>query len=311
MTDASDHFGDVDLPFPVRPIAPRAAMARDLRQRLHRRLGAPSPDDAYALPNAAGLEYEDGGNPAGQPVLLLHAAGATSFVPLMSEPDLADEYRLIRCHRRGFAGSEGATDATIAGQVRDLLAFLDELGIDKAHIVGHSGSGVIALQLALDAPDVVRSLVLEEPAIHAIDPRSNRVVLETIEPLLAMHEAGETGRAMERWMRGLSPTWRVDLTRSVPCGPQQVLEDAEAFFDDVRAVSGWAVESDRVGALTVPVLYVVSGGRDPLTDALMRRFRSLLPETEVVVIDDATHLLHSDQPQAVAVALRAFFARVT
>ena len=307
MTDASDRFDD--LPLPVRPIAPREAAARDLRARLHRRLGAESPPGETPLPKAAGLEYETAGEVGGEPVLLLHAGGATSFVPLMTEPALVDGFRLIRCHRRGFAGSDGGADGTIAGQVRDLVALLDELDVERAHVVGHSGSGVVALQLALDAPHLVRTLVLEEPAIHAVDPRANRVMLDAIEPMLAMHRSGESRRAMERWMRGLSLTWRVDLTRTVPGGPQQVLDDADAFFADVQAVAEWTVDHDRIAALTTPVLYVVAARRDPLTDAVMRRFRSLVPQTEVAVIDDASHLLHTDQPAAVASALRTFLDR--
>ena len=103
---------------------------------------------------AVGLEYEVGGNPDGEAVLLIHAGTATVYAPLMVEPALADRYRLVRFHRRGFAGSDQFDGpVTIDAFVRDSLALLEHLEIERAHVVGHSGSGVVALQLALDAPD--------------------------------------------------------------------------------------------------------------------------------------------------------------
>jgi pimeloyl-ACP methyl ester carboxylesterase len=83
------------------------------------------------------IEYEIGGE--GEPVLLIHGSFiADSFLPLMSEPSLA-KYRLTRYRRRGFAGSSAHEGPfSIERQAADAAALLQQLGVQRAHIVGHS-----------------------------------------------------------------------------------------------------------------------------------------------------------------------------
>lgn len=71
---------------------------------------------------------------------------------LTTQQLLADRYRLVSYHRRGFAGSESyKTDLppTISRQASECQALMDYLQVRSAHLVGHSHGGVIALQLAL------------------------------------------------------------------------------------------------------------------------------------------------------------------
>lgn len=118
---------------------------------------------------AEGLEYEAHGD--GEPVLLIHGSHiAAAFLPLMREAALADQYRLIRYHRRGFAGSDPHSGAfSIEQQAQDALALMKHLGVERAHVVGHSYGGAAAAQLALDAPSFVHSLVMLDPAIMSAD----------------------------------------------------------------------------------------------------------------------------------------------
>src|SRR5438105_1121205 len=105
------------------------------------------------------LEYENTG--AGEPVLLIHGAFvADSFRPFLAEPKLAGDYRLITYRRRGYGVSGGTiTRSRVSAerQAADCAAVLRWFGLLRAHIVGHSFGGCVALQLALDSPQLVRS----------------------------------------------------------------------------------------------------------------------------------------------------------
>jgi len=91
----------------------------------------------------------------GEPVVLVPAGlFADWFRPLLEEPALAARYRVLSFHRVGYAGSSRvAGPVGIARQAAHVRALMRHLGIARAHIVGHSSGGNIALQLALDAPE--------------------------------------------------------------------------------------------------------------------------------------------------------------
>ena len=86
---------------------------------------------------------------------------------------LTERYQLVRYHRRGYAGSSTVGRSfSITDQATDCAELIRGLGIERAHIVGHSSGGPIALQLALDAPEMVESLVLLEPGLLDVPRRS-------------------------------------------------------------------------------------------------------------------------------------------
>ncbi|MFF4749318.1 alpha/beta fold hydrolase [Streptomyces sp. NPDC002514] len=108
---------------------------------------------------------EAGDGPA---VLLLHGGGpgtdgVSSYVRNIAE--LAKDHRVIVPDLPGYGRSSKGVDRTDPfGHLADgIRALLDELGLDKAHLVGHSYGGACALRLALDTPDRVDRMVLAAP----------------------------------------------------------------------------------------------------------------------------------------------------
>src|SRR5260370_10325278 len=104
---------------------------------------------------------EEGGGP---PVLLLHGAslGSSADVWTGNLPGLAAYgLRVIACDQPGFGLSDNPTDPSVAYRTRFVLAFMDALHLPKAHLVGHSQSGRIAVSLALEHGErVSRGVVL-------------------------------------------------------------------------------------------------------------------------------------------------------
>src|SRR5687768_6545294 len=98
------------------------------------------------------LEYELRGH--GDPVLLIHGSHiARSFLALCGQRALTERYTLIRYHRRGHLGSTPPLGpVSVADQAADARGLLDHLGVGRAHVVGHSSGGSIALQFAADHP---------------------------------------------------------------------------------------------------------------------------------------------------------------
>ena len=79
--------------------------------------------------------------------------------PALARSDAGPRPGSRTCSRPGPAAD------SVVEAAADARALLDHLGIDRAHVVGHSYGGCVALQLALDAPRMVRSLALVEAAL--------------------------------------------------------------------------------------------------------------------------------------------------
>lgn len=102
----------------------------------------------------------------GRPILFIHGLGGTLHHmrrPLMEE--FGDGFRLIALDRPGSGYSTRAAgrDGRLSEQARFIAGFIDELGLDRPLLVGHSLGGAIALRVALDYPDKVSGLALLSP----------------------------------------------------------------------------------------------------------------------------------------------------
>lgn len=121
---------------------------------------------------AAELEVDVRGS--GDAIVFIHGLGvADTFAPVVERLACAGTDRLIRYRRRGYGGSgpRRGRCTSIEEHAADCVALLAALGVARAHVVGHSYGGCVALQAALDHPEVVSSLVLLEPAVSASPTR--------------------------------------------------------------------------------------------------------------------------------------------
>ena len=257
---------------------------------------------------AKGLEYEANGD--GEVVLLIHGAlVADAFLPLTREAALADRYRLIRYRRRGHGGSDPVPAAfSIEQQAQDALALLTHLGVSRAHVIGHSGGGVIALQLAIEAPSLVHSLVLLEPA--TMPPDMVSAFSENVAPILEAHRSGDPRRAVDLWMNAVrvGTDWRTMLANTVPGGAEQAERDASTFFGvDFPAFRAWSLEREA-SRIRQPVLFVIGSESGPLFEAVKKYFLSLIPHAEEAVLPGVDHAMQMQDPKLVAAAIADFLS---
>jgi pimeloyl-ACP methyl ester carboxylesterase len=258
------------------------------------------------------LEYEVAGH--GEPVAFIHGALiAETFRPLLAEPALTDRYHLVRYHRRGYAGSTHTRGPmTVAQHAADCHALLRHLGIGRAHLVGHSYGGVVALQLALDVPAVVHSLALLEPAIVANSGvQAYREALERGEQ--RFREANAEQVIDEFFQPRFGSGYRALLDRILPGAFAQAVADAGTWFErESPALREWDFGEAELRRVTQPVLAVHGQESAALWPRFGETYRLLLaslPQAEGFVLPGCTHLLHTQNPSDMAEALAAFFAR--
>jgi pimeloyl-ACP methyl ester carboxylesterase len=261
--------------------------------------------------NDVQLEYEVTGS--GEPVLLISPVLADGFVPLLSEPALADRYQLIRYHKRGWVGSTHTPPpVSIADHAADAAALLDHLDLPHAHVAGHSSGAAVAAQLALDHPESVHTLILLELALLSVP--SGEAFLEQASPAFEAYASGDHSRALAMFMTTVSGLeWtacRALLEDRIPGAVAQAVEDADTFFGvELPALTEWEFGPQQAAAIDRPVLSVLGSETLPLWLEVAEFLRSALPQVEELTVDGVGHLLHIQSPEPVARGMAEFVER--
>jgi pimeloyl-ACP methyl ester carboxylesterase len=257
------------------------------------------------------LEYEIFGS--GEPVLLIGSVLADGFLPLLSEPALAGDYRLIPYRKRGWGGSTHTPPpVTIADHASDAAALLEALGIPRAHVAGHSSGAAVAAQLALDHPERVHSLALLELSLFSLP--AGPAFLEAAAPVFETYASGDHERALATFLSVVSgldwPACQALLAQRVPDAVGNALADADTFFGvELPALAAWRFERERAAAIDQPVLSLTGAETEPLWSEIADFLRSSLPRVEDRTIEGVGHLLHIQRPEPVARELARFLAR--
>ena len=178
---------------------------------------------------------------------------------------------------------------SVAGDAGDCRAVLDALGIDRAHLVGWSYGGVVALQVALDRPEAVASLTLLEPALLAVPAAAELVA--ALGAVTEVWAAGDRDRALDLFHGPLwGPDWRARLEAALPGGVAQLERDAATLFDsDLPALGAWTAAGVDLRSIPVPVLEVAGDPAGAMTEQTREQVRALLPRAESVTVPGADH----------------------
>ena len=260
----------------------------------------------HARVKGVALEYEVAGS--GEPMLLIHGAHiADALQPLVAEPAL-ERFQRIRYHRRGVGGSTRPVDTeptSVPEQAEDAVGLLDHVGADRAHLVGHSFGGSIALDLAVQHPTRVASLVLLEPAFLATP--AGAALTRAVAPLVERYQAGDAEGAVHGFLALVGDLdWREAIDQTVPGGIAQAVKDAATFFETELTGPTWTFGPEQAAAITCPVLSVLGSRSSPLFVEGRQLLHAWFPACQDADIVGATHLLQMQAPGPVAAAIAAF-----
>jgi pimeloyl-ACP methyl ester carboxylesterase len=260
-----------------------------------------------ALDNGT-LHFERQGQ--GPATLFIQGVGCIGRVWRPQVDDLCDSFDCIHYDNRGIGQSTAdISRLSIEQMARDALTLLDALGVDRAHVVGHSMGGAIAVQLALLAPSRVKSLTLMCTVHRGKD---------VLTPTWALLRNGITTTIGSRAMRRKA-------TVKMLCSPQFLAEFgvehaiellSETFERDVAQLPRIASRqiralsrsdcSARLSELTMPKM-VLAGRHDPIgRPVLAERLKAALHAERFHLFEDASHALPIERRERVNRLLREF-----
>lgn len=233
---------------------------------------------AYASVNGVDLYYEIlGADRPGPPLIMLHGGALTfhlSFDPLL--PTLTAQRKVIGIELQGHGHTaDSGRPFSIRQCAEDVIALLDQLGIERADLFGYSLGGLVSTEVAVLFPDRVGRLVLAAahfgptrskayyPEITGLDLESPRMPTE------------EEGAAMIRAYEEVAPN---------PAGFYPSVQQIQAVVHDYE---GWTDE--QLARLTMPVLIMI-GDTDFVRLEHAVEMKGLVPNAQLAILPATKHM---------------------
>jgi len=228
----------------------------------------------------------------GEAVLLIHGYAASSEVWTMSgvARRLAEDYEVIGvdCRGHGRSGKPHGAENYGVAMVDDLVALLDHLQIEQAHVVGYSMGGMVGLKMATTDPDRLRSLVAGGYGWS-----------QDLGGMVEVAAALEAGEGFGPLLEDLTPEEErtPEQAARTQAMEQQLLSrnDPLALAGAARGFAQLELRRADLEANTVPILCVI-GGEDPLKEDVDRMV-GVMENLRVEVIDGADHMSAGRSPR--------------
>ena len=238
------------------------------------------------------LHYEEYGR--GAPVLLVHGLGSSCQDWEYQIPALAAQYRVIVVDVRGHGRSDKPRERySIPGFSADIEALLEHLQSGPVHLVGLSMGGMIGFELAVDQPQLLKSLTI----VNSV-------------PEVKIKRFGDFRQFAKRWL--LARVFSMEtigkgLGKNLFPAPEQAelrhkiarrwaRNEKHAYLASFSAIVGWGVQ-EKLSRIACPTL-VVTADRDYTPVALKEAYMQLIPDARLVVMENSRHASPLDQPEA-------------
>lgn len=248
------------------------------------------------------LFVDDAGRADHETVLFLGSLGSTHRMWEPQSRAFGDDYRVLCPDTRGHGNSPVPTGPySIAGLSADIIALLDRLGVERAHVVGLSLGGMIAMEMASSYPERVRSLAVLSTSAR-LGPReawTERAALVRGTGTAAVSSA-VVGRWFTADFAAANPGLIADMQRMIEHTP------AEGYAACCEAIAEMDLR-DRLGAISAPTL-VIAGRDDPATPPeRLQAIASAVQNATYLELSPAAHLVSWEQQVPANVALRKHF----
>jgi proline iminopeptidase len=284
------------------------------------------PGEAYLLVDGGRIWYRIAGTGTATPAILLHGGPGFGSYYMKALEQLSADRKVIRYDQLGAGASDRLSDTTkmtIAHFVAELDSLRSRLGYDKVHLVGQSWGTILGVEYYRAHPEHVVSLTLASPAIDipAWEKNARQLVTTLSDSAQRAIRVGEAEKKYDtpNYQNALMEfygkyVWRTPDSANLDSTFKTVNETIYNYMQGPSefTITGTLKNYDATSFLKdvkVPVLYTV-GEFDEANPAIVKRFASMTPGSQYVVLKGAAHLSEWDAPEAMNKAIRGFLRDV-
>jgi pimeloyl-ACP methyl ester carboxylesterase len=265
--------------------------------------------------NGVTMSYVDEGT--GEPILFVHGAVSDlrAWEPIRGA--IADEHRFVAPTLRYFGGGEWADKGELFGvgtDADDVAALIEALDLGAVHLVGWSYGGNVAVAAALKNPDLVKSLILFEPALSSMvkegeaGDAAREAAGEMFGPVTAAVEEGDTEKATKLLIEGVFQMPPGGFDSQPPEAQAMQLEKARTM-PLLWSTDLGEVTCDKLSAFDKPTLIVYGAESNAYWPHIAETMDECLPQAEVTAQPMVNHDGPVREPAGLAAIIEDFASK--
>jgi pimeloyl-ACP methyl ester carboxylesterase len=240
----------------------------------------------------------------GTPLVFIHGVGTSGELWARDLEPLSSECRMIVYNRRGY-GSSSPSPRSWEEHGRDVAALIEALDAAPAVVAGYSGGAIVALDLAVNRPELVGGLVLLDPAFNIKRCLTPGLVRAMVGARVLRRVRGDRPAAA-RWIRYVTryPSGGSAFDKAPAERREMLLASATAIFEDADSGFGEHVPEDRLREIAVPATIVDCKLSPPFLRRSCSRLRGLMPQAASVTFERSGHAIGVDARDELLAVLR-------
>lgn len=239
---------------------------------------------------------------AGEPLVLVHGSWGDHHNWDSVVPGLSTRFHVATYDRRGHSRSERPPgQGRIEQDVADLAALIEYLFNGPSHVIGNSFGAAIALRLASQRPELIRSLVVHEPPLFGLLEGVAEVqpalaaVRQRIEAVAPLLQAGDMTGGARRFVESIA--FGPGAWEQLPHATRDTfVTNAPTWLDELQEPESLSLDLQGLAPFRAPTLLSHGGQSPPFFPAVVERLAAALPQARRYRFEQAGHVPHLSHP---------------
>ncbi|RYU71113.1 alpha/beta fold hydrolase [Aliivibrio finisterrensis] len=252
------------------------------------------------------LNYKEQGN--GDPLILIHGLfGNLDNLGLLAR-QLENQYRVISIDLRNHGLSFHSEDHSYPLLASDVIQLLAHLSISSAHIIGHSMGGKVAMAIADQKPDLIKSLIVLDMAPISYPERKHDAVFAGLHQVI--QSPPKTRKEADALLATsiIEPGVRQFLSKSLYKKDEclSLRFNVAALLENYHHIIGW----NNITPFTGNVLFVKGENSDYILPEHQNNIMAQFPNAKAHIVSGTGHWLHAEKPETIYRIINRFIEKV-